>query len=127
MGLSGGGDLLAFQQPSPSVRPITLDEGIVVENFYQAPKYNGTVVVGSPKAEVGCNSSVSVDGALHLLTVAMQLLLILSPGSTLRHVGRAAPENARFVSTLRSNSTLGECHDCKRTWRDWHLTVYYHR
>jgi glycine oxidase len=78
------GELLAFQQPSPPVQHIIFDEGIVDEDIYLAPKPNGTLVVGATKADVGFNSSVSAEGALHLFTVATQLLPVLERSSILR-------------------------------------------
>ena len=78
------GELLAFQQPSPPVQHIIFDEGIVDEDIYLAPKPNGTLVVGATKADVGFNSSVSAEGALHLFTVATQLLPVLESSSILR-------------------------------------------
>ncbi len=35
--------------------------------------------------------------------------------------------SARFVSTLRSISTVGESHHHKPTRKDWHLREYYHQ
>src|SRR5947209_8472659 len=37
------------------------------------------------------------------------------------HVGWFAPENIRFTSTLRSDPSMGKCHNRQRTWRVWHL------
>lgn len=68
------GELIALQQPSPPVRHIIFDEGIFDEDIYIAPKPNGTVIVGATKADAGFDTSVSAGGALHLLTVATQLL-----------------------------------------------------
>ncbi len=78
------GELLAFQQPSPPIRHIIFDEGIIDEDFYIAPKPNGTLVVGATKAEVGFDTSVSSEGTLHLLKVATQLLPVLAHSSPLR-------------------------------------------
>jgi glycine oxidase len=71
-------ELLAFQHPLPPVRHIIFDEGIVDEDTYIAPKPDGTVVVGATKADVGFNTSVTVEGALHLLTVATQIMPALA-------------------------------------------------
>jgi glycine oxidase len=72
------GELIALQQPSLPVRHIIFDEGIVDENFYIAPKPNGTVVIGATKADVEFDTSVSAGGALHLLQIATQLLPALA-------------------------------------------------
>src|SRR5207248_2102285 len=53
------GELIALQQPSPPIRYIIFDEGIVDEDIYIAPKPNGTLVVGATKADVGFDTSVS--------------------------------------------------------------------
>ncbi len=78
------GELLALEQPSPPVRHIIFDEGIVDEDIYLAPKPNGILVVGATKGDVGFNTSVTAEGALHLLTVATQLLPALARCSTHR-------------------------------------------
>ncbi len=72
------GELLAFQQPSPPVQHIIFDEGVFDEDIYLAPKPNGTLVVGATKAEVGFDTSVSVEGALHLWTIAAQIMPTLA-------------------------------------------------
>jgi glycine oxidase len=72
------GELIALQQPSPPIRHITFDEGIVDEDIYLAPKPNGTLVVGATKADVGFDTSVTAGGALHLLRVAAQLFPTLA-------------------------------------------------
>ena len=68
------GELIAVQQPSPPLRHIIFDEGVVDEDFYMAPKPNGTIVIGATKADVGFDLSVSAGGVLHLLAVAIQIL-----------------------------------------------------
>jgi glycine oxidase len=67
------GELIALQQPSPPIRHIIFDEGIVDEDIYIAPKPNGTLIVGATKADVGFDISVSAGGALHLLQAATRL------------------------------------------------------
>jgi glycine oxidase len=78
------GELLAFQQPSPPIRHIIFDEGIIDEDLYIAPKPNGTLVVGATKADVGFDAAVSSEGTSHLLKVATQLLPVLAHSSPLR-------------------------------------------
>src|SRR6266566_3992997 len=78
------GELIAFQQPSPPVQHIIFDEGVFDEDIYLEPKPNGTLVVGATKAEVGYNTSVSLEGALHLRTIAVQIMPTLAHCSTQR-------------------------------------------
>ncbi len=78
------GELLALKQPSPPVQHIIFDEGIFDEDIYLAPKPNGTLVVGATKADAGFDTSVSVEGTLHLHTVATQIMPALTHCSTQR-------------------------------------------
>ncbi|GHO59255.1 glycine oxidase ThiO [Ktedonobacter robiniae] len=75
------GELIAVQQLSPPLQPILFDEGIFDEDVYLAPKPNGTIIIGSTKAHVGFDTSVSSGGILRLLTVATQLLPALTTSS----------------------------------------------
>ena len=72
------GEIVALQQPSPSVRHIVFDEGIFDEDIYIAPKQDGTVIVGATKADVGFDTAVSAGGVQHLLDVATRLLPALA-------------------------------------------------
>ena len=72
------GELIAFQQPSPSVHHILFDEGVFDEDVYLAPKPDGTLVVGATRAEVGFDTSVSVEGTLHLHKIATQIIPALA-------------------------------------------------
>lgn len=78
------GELLALKQPSPPVEHIIFDEGIIDEDIYLAPKPNGTLVVGATKADAGFDTSVSEEGALHLHTIATQIMPALAHYSTQR-------------------------------------------
>jgi glycine oxidase len=72
------GELIAFQQPSPPVHHILFDEGVFDEDIYLAPKPNGSLVVGATKSDVGFDTSVSVEGTLHLCTIATQIIPALT-------------------------------------------------
>lgn len=72
------GELVALRQPSPPIRHIVFDEGIVDQDIYIAPKPDGTVVVGATKADAGFDLSVSAGGIHHLLQVAFQLVPTLA-------------------------------------------------
>jgi glycine oxidase len=72
------GELIAFQQPSPPVRHMIFDEGVYDEDIYLAPKPNGSLVVGATKSDVGFDTSVSVEGTLHLRTIATQIIPALT-------------------------------------------------
>ena len=95
------GELIALRQPSPPVRHIIFDEGVFDEDIYIAPKPNGTVVIGTTKADVGFDTSVSAGGVLHLLQVATQLLPALANCSIQRMWAGLRPK------TLDSRPLLG--------------------
>lgn len=95
------GELIAFQQTSPPIRQIIFDEGLIDEDFYLAPKPNGTLVVGATKADVGFDTSVSPEGTLHLLKVATQLFPVLAHSTPLRMWAGLRPK------TLDSRPLLG--------------------
>ena len=79
------GEIIALQQPTPPIRHMIFDEGIYDKDIYIAPKPNGTVLVGATKAEVGFDTAVSANGALHLLRVATQLVPALG-NSSIHHM-----------------------------------------
>jgi glycine oxidase len=72
------GELIALQQPSPKVHHILFDEGVYDEDIYLAPKQKGILVVGATKADVGFDTSVTAAGALHLRTIAAQIMPALA-------------------------------------------------
>jgi glycine oxidase len=72
------GELVALRQPSPPIRHIVFDEGIIDQDIYLAPKPDGTVVIGATKADAGFDLSVSAGGIHHLLQVAFQLVPALA-------------------------------------------------
>lgn len=95
------GELIAFQQPSPPVHHILFDEGVFDEDIYLAPKPDRTLVVGATKAEVGFDTSVSVEGPLHLHKIATQIIPALAHCSIQRMWAGLRPK------TLDSRPLLG--------------------
>ena len=95
------GELIAFQQPSPPVHHILFDEGVFDEDIYLAPKPDGTLVVGATKADVGFDTSVSVEGTLHLHKIATQIMPALAHCSIQRMWAGLRPK------TLDSRPLLG--------------------
>ncbi|EFH85678.1 glycine oxidase ThiO [Ktedonobacter racemifer] len=89
------GELIAVKQLSPPLQPILFDEGIFDEDIYLAPKPDGTIIIGSTKAHVGFDTSVSSGGILHLLTVATRLLPDLTTSSIHRTWAGLRPKTPR--------------------------------
>ncbi len=67
------GEVLAVQQPSTPIRHIFFDEGVFDEDICLAPKPDNTIWISGTKKDVGMDTSVSVGGVLHLLTILSRL------------------------------------------------------
>lgn len=62
------GQILSLRQPAPPLRHLIFGEAV-----YLAPKFDGTVVVGATKEEVGFHKQVTAGGICWLLNTAIRL------------------------------------------------------
>ncbi len=62
------GQILTLRQPAPPLRHLIFGEAV-----YLAPKFDGTVVVGATKEEVGFHKQVTAGGVSWLLNTAIRL------------------------------------------------------